>query len=261
MPGIVDQNAAGVDIVGDVDRRIAVRRHCGHNPLAQGSNPRGRFLPCRGHRLERMDEVTAGGVHEPRLTGEAYFELLDRFVDGDGDWARAEADLDETHPFHEPGLGVPSWALIEVFAQTAALMNGKTTAEAEAELQSNGVEGDRLALLAAHRLAHHLQAAGVEIGKPPATGEQEPEHEWVRHESVPLVEIIRSLHRTSNNLEAEAIFRMIGVHLKSKSPHGAKTRDQAMRLAIANRRKQLAQAIWLRTRGKRMIWPPRIPAY
>jgi endonuclease/exonuclease/phosphatase family metal-dependent hydrolase len=43
-------------------------------------------------------------------------------------------------------------------------------------------------------------------------------------------------------------FRMIGAHLKSKAPHGAKTRDAVMRISIANRRKQLAQAIWLRAR-------------
>lgn len=42
--------------------------------------------------------------------------------------------------------------------------------------------------------------------------------------------------------------RMIGAHLKSKAPHGAKTRDEVMRVSIANRRKQLAQAIWLRRR-------------
>lgn len=42
--------------------------------------------------------------------------------------------------------------------------------------------------------------------------------------------------------------RMIGAHLKSKAPHGATTRDQIMQLSIANRRKQLAQAIWLRQR-------------
>lgn len=41
---------------------------------------------------------------------------------------------------------------------------------------------------------------------------------------------------------------MIGVHLKSKAPHGATSRDEVMRLSIANRRKQLAQAIWLRQR-------------
>ncbi|WP_407492165.1 endonuclease/exonuclease/phosphatase family protein [Pseudooceanicola sp. MF1-13] len=44
------------------------------------------------------------------------------------------------------------------------------------------------------------------------------------------------------------VLRMIGVHLKSKAPHGASSRDEVMRLSIANRRKQLAQAIWLRQR-------------
>ncbi|MBV2360489.1 endonuclease [Thalassococcus sp. CAU 1522] len=42
--------------------------------------------------------------------------------------------------------------------------------------------------------------------------------------------------------------RLIGAHLKSKAPHGARSRDEIMRLSIANRRKQLAQAIWLRRR-------------
>lgn len=43
-------------------------------------------------------------------------------------------------------------------------------------------------------------------------------------------------------------FRMIGAHLKSKAPHGAKSRDEIMRIAISNRRKQQAQAVWLRQR-------------
>jgi endonuclease/exonuclease/phosphatase family metal-dependent hydrolase len=42
--------------------------------------------------------------------------------------------------------------------------------------------------------------------------------------------------------------RLIGTHLKSKAPHGAHSRDEVMRVSIANRRKQLAQAIWLRER-------------
>jgi endonuclease/exonuclease/phosphatase family metal-dependent hydrolase len=42
--------------------------------------------------------------------------------------------------------------------------------------------------------------------------------------------------------------RVIGAHLKSKAPHGESTRDGIMRAAIANRRKQLAQAVWLRAR-------------
>ncbi len=43
-------------------------------------------------------------------------------------------------------------------------------------------------------------------------------------------------------------FHMIGAHLKSKAPHGATNPDEVMRFGIANRRKQLAQAIWLRNR-------------
>lgn len=42
--------------------------------------------------------------------------------------------------------------------------------------------------------------------------------------------------------------RWIGAHLKSKAPHGARGRDEMMRMAIQNRRTQLAQAIWLRAR-------------
>ncbi|WP_372841224.1 endonuclease/exonuclease/phosphatase family protein [Phaeovulum sp.] len=42
--------------------------------------------------------------------------------------------------------------------------------------------------------------------------------------------------------------RLIGVHIKSKAPHGASSPDAEKRLAIENRRKQLAQCIWLRER-------------
>ncbi len=44
---------------------------------------------------------------------------------------------------------------------------------------------------------------------------------------------------------------IIGVHLKSKAPHGARNHDDVVRISIANRRKQLAQAIWLR---RRITW-------
>lgn len=42
--------------------------------------------------------------------------------------------------------------------------------------------------------------------------------------------------------------RLIGVHAKSKAPHGAEGRAAVLRLSIENRRKQLAQCIWLRQR-------------
>jgi hypothetical protein len=48
-------------------------------------------------------------------------------------------------------------------------------------------------------------------------------------------------------------FRMIGVHVKSKAPHGARNRDDEIRISIENRRKQRAQCIWLRQRVERHL--------
>jgi len=42
--------------------------------------------------------------------------------------------------------------------------------------------------------------------------------------------------------------RLIGVHVKSKAPHGASNPAEVLRVAIENRRKQAAQCIWLRQR-------------
>lgn len=50
--------------------------------------------------------------------------------------------------------------------------------------------------------------------------------------------------RTRNGTE----LRLIGVHVKSKAPHGARNRQQEVRISIQNRRKQLAQCLWLRRR-------------
>lgn len=50
--------------------------------------------------------------------------------------------------------------------------------------------------------------------------------------------------RTADGTE----LRLIGAHLKSKAPHGARSAKDVMRRSIANRRKQLAQCIWLRER-------------
>ncbi|MGV6811641.1 MAG: endonuclease/exonuclease/phosphatase family protein [Brevirhabdus sp.] len=48
-------------------------------------------------------------------------------------------------------------------------------------------------------------------------------------------------------------FRLIGVHVKSKAPHGARNKAEVMQLSIANRRKQLAQCIWLRARVRAQL--------
>ncbi len=64
--------------------------------------------------------------------------------------------------------------------------------------------------------------------------------ELIRFSKPPLEIALTSVHGHD--------LRLIGVHAKSKAPHGAETRDEVMRLSILNRRKQLAQCIWLRER-------------
>ncbi len=50
-------------------------------------------------------------------------------------------------------------------------------------------------------------------------------------------------------LEAGGLsLRLIGVHAKSKAPYGGRDPAQTLRIAIDNRRKQLAQCLWLRRR-------------
>lgn len=62
------------------------------------------------------------------------------------------------------------------------------------------------------------------------------------------------LHRFSKPpLEAEVTvgadtLRLVGVHAKSKAPHGARDEAEAVAMQIANRRKQLAQCEWIRRR-------------
>lgn len=64
--------------------------------------------------------------------------------------------------------------------------------------------------------------------------------ETVRFSKPPLEVDIRT--------QSGVALRLIGVHVKSKAPHGARNREEVMRLSIENRRKQLAQCIWLRGR-------------
>lgn len=49
-------------------------------------------------------------------------------------------------------------------------------------------------------------------------------------------------------LAGNRALRLIGVHVKSKAPHGARDAADAIRIARANRVKQLAQCRWLRGR-------------
>ena len=45
-------------------------------------------------------------------------------------------------------------------------------------------------------------------------------------------------------------FRLIGVHAKSKAPHGVSDKTAFTRISIDNRRKQLAECLWIRARAE-----------
>ncbi len=55
--------------------------------------------------------------------------------------------------------------------------------------------------------------------------------------------------------ETDFAFRLIGAHLKSKAPHGASNLSEEREIALANRRKQIAQATWIRKRADHMHFP------
>lgn len=48
-------------------------------------------------------------------------------------------------------------------------------------------------------------------------------------------------------------FRMIGVHAKSKAPHHVRREDEFNRISIENRRKQLAECLWIRARAEEIL--------
>lgn len=73
-----------------------------------------------------------------------------------------------------------------------------------------------------------------------AAADDEHPEETVRFSKPPL-----EIAATTHNGNA---LRLIGVHVKSKAPHGARGREQIIRMSIKNRRKQQAQCVWLRHR-------------
>jgi len=87
---------------------------------------------------------------EPGTNGQhAFYQLLHQGT------PRVAADFIGGAESHNPVLSELGWhqdiLLANLLAQSAALMRGKTVAEAEAELSAAGVSGERLALLAKHR--------------------------------------------------------------------------------------------------------------
>lgn len=63
---------------------------------------------------------------------------------------------------------------------------------------------------ATHQFSRVLAAAGIQIGGGTAS-ETEPTHELLKHDSPPLIEIVKSIHASSDNHETECVFRMLGV--------------------------------------------------
>jgi len=72
--------------------------------------------------------------------------------------------------------------------------------------------------------------------------DQPDTHVWSKP---PLELLVQAKHQPE--------LRLIGVHAKSKSPRDAKTEAEVTRISVANRRKQLAQCVWLRRRVDQML--------
>lgn len=61
-----------------------------------------------------------------------------------------------------------------------------------------------------HHFTQLLKTEGIQIGGA-RSSTAEPKHEVLKHESPPLLDIIKSIHATSDNHETECVFRMLGV--------------------------------------------------
>ena len=89
-----------------------------------------------------------------------------------------------------------------------------------AKFQAKGAVPDP-ARFAAHHFRALLIAAGIQVGgrasAVPAT------HSLLKHDSPPLLEIIKSIHATSDNQETECVFRMLGI--KAGKPPADVIRD------------------------------------
>ncbi len=57
------------------------------------------------------------------------------------------------------------------------------------------------------------------------------------------------------DLDQQFAFRLIGAHIKTKAPHGANNDREAQKISFSNRRKQIAQASWIRKRIDHMHFP------
>ena len=92
---------------------------------------------------------------------------------------------------------------------TSAIHLRGTVPLGAAKFQVNGAVPDP-AGFAAHQFRRVLQAAGIQIGRS-STSTAPAAHSLLQHTSPPLIEIITSIHASSDNHETECVFRMLGV--------------------------------------------------
>ena len=78
-----------------------------------------------------------------------------------------------------------------------------------AKFQVAGAVPDPVSL-AAYLFRKALQSAGIQVGASKASAGQAT-HSLLQHSSPPLIEIVKSIHTTSDNHETECVFRMLGV--------------------------------------------------
>ena len=77
-----------------------------------------------------------------------------------------------------------------------------------AKFQVKGAVPDP-ARFAAHHFRAQLMAAGIQVGG--KAGAAPARNVMLKHESPPLLDIVKSIHATSDNHETECVFRMLGV--------------------------------------------------
>lgn len=77
-----------------------------------------------------------------------------------------------------------------------------------AKFQARGAVPDP-ARFAAHHFRSALMAAGIQVGG--TAGTAPATQSLLKHDSPPLLDIIKSIHATSDNHETECVFRMLGI--------------------------------------------------
>jgi hypothetical protein len=143
-------------------------------------------------------------------------------------------------------------------------------ADAVLVVEAPDTNGRRTTVRALETLAAHagLRARRAMIGFPSETEQEiallfDPDRIHARHDprqSATSPRFDGTLHGSGETVRfskppleltveiADRTLHLIGVHVKSKAPHGARNAVDHTRIALGNRRKQIAQCRWIRAR-------------